>query len=70
MSLFGNEHISLHLYWVSWVLRNNGFGIKMVDTINYLRECVEVYQKHSDSNKFIQKYEKALSIISVRKVGF
>jgi len=36
MRLFGNGHISLHLYWISWVLRNNGCGIKMVDAI-YLK---------------------------------
>jgi hypothetical protein len=39
----------------------------MVDAINYLKKCVEVCQKYSDNKKFIQEYEKALSIISVKK---
>lgn len=30
----------------------------MVDTINYLKICVEVYQNYFEYKKFIQEYEK------------
>jgi hypothetical protein len=38
----------------------------MVDAINYLKKCVELYQKYSENKKYVQEYEKALSIINVK----
>ena len=67
MSLFGNEHFSLHLYWIIWVLRNNGYDIKIVDAINYLKKCVEVYQKYSENKEFSEEYERVVSLINSKE---